>query len=74
MLRFIIKAWFSSWVHQRGLLHLKTFNISFQQVSSMNKDQGDLLCSSSEDHDPEDEKNNEPDLPDDGGVGLDLVQ
>lgn len=40
----------------------------------MNKDQGDLLCSSSEDHDPEDEKNNEPDLPDDGGVGLDLVQ
>lgn len=34
----------------------------------------DLICSSSKDHDPEDKKHAEPDLPDDGRVRLDLVQ
>lgn len=33
-----------------------------------------LICSGTKDHDPEDKKHTEPDLPDDGGVGLDLVQ
>lgn len=34
----------------------------------------DLICSSSKYHDPEDEKNAEPDLSNDRRVGLDLVQ
>lgn len=33
-----------------------------------------LVRSSSKNHDPEDKKNTEPDLPDDRGVRLDLVQ
>lgn len=36
--------------------------------------EADLLCSSSKNHDPEDKQHTEPDLPDDSGVGLDLVQ
>lgn len=35
---------------------------------------GNLVCSSSKYHDPEDKKHTEPDLPDDRGVRLDLVQ
>lgn len=47
------------------------YDSSFQR--KLNK-QADLLCPSSQHHDSEDEEHGEPDLPDDSGVGLDLVQ
>lgn len=48
--------------------------LKIQTQSKKRRKKENLICSSSKYHDPEYEKHAEPDLPNDGRVGLDLVQ
>lgn len=67
------KCWFLLlWASTRGCYLIQKLIARIQRNIGQLK--ADLLCSGSKNHDPEDKEHTEPDLSNDSGVGLDLVQ